>query len=81
MLLRTMKMEAGVQAAVASQRLKIARASPGVLFALFGVALIVVQYPVAVIVFFLMFSIAAGVCFAVRGLPAFSQRCFRAERC
>ena len=54
-------------------RMKISNSGPGVVFALFGAALVIIQYPIALIILMHLVAIFGGVGFAYMGFLLFRE--------
>lgn len=61
------------------QKDQIIRVVPGTFFSLLGAALILVQYKLALIMFFLIISIVAGVIFCISGYSLFQLGVFESS--
>ncbi|MHC4489601.1 MAG: hypothetical protein ACYSW7_10575 [Planctomycetota bacterium] len=79
LILRSLKKERREVELSAQFSIKFQRGAPGVLFALFGVALVVIQYHVALVIFLQILAISAGIAFGVMGYQLFSQGVFEAS--
>jgi hypothetical protein len=79
LILRSLKEERREVELSAHMSIKFQRGAPGVLFALFGVTLVVIQYNVALVIFLQILGISAGIAFGVMGYQLFSQGVFEAS--
>ena len=58
---------------VGAEGIRLTREGPGMVFALFGAALVVIQYPVALIIFMQLIAIVAGSVFGFLGYQLFNK--------